>query len=92
MSHKRRDEARRRARGRAALLERGLLPDDRLLSEESAAAAFDSAAERKAAPGSRSRWPAPLPDGRVPWSTPRESDVRPRDNVFRAAPSRRRAV
>ena len=40
--------------------------------------------------GGESRWPQPMPDGAVPWSTPRPTDTRPLDNVFRAARSIRR--
>ena len=40
--------------------------------------------------GGASRWPQPMPDGAVPWSTPRPTDTRPLDTVIRAARSLRR--
>lgn len=86
----RRGAARQQAATERVLRERGLAPPPPPLTEAEAAAAAAAKASRKEGPFGPSRWPPPMPDGNVPWSTPRPGDLRPRDNVFRAAPSRAR--
>ena len=91
LENMRRERVRRQAARERVLRERGLAPPPPALSEEEAAALATASARRKHGPSTPSRWPTPMPDGNVPWSTPRTGDFRPRDNVFRAARSRTRS-